>query len=191
MSTFPHLEGDEFADSPDNRHRNIDVLIGSDFYWSIILDGIRQGEKGPVAVNSKLGWILSGPSCVTSSGNETVSNLIVTEGEPELSEVVANNRLHLALIKRFWDTEAIGIEGELKTKDITLDPEFLKNIQYRNSHYEVSLPWRRDCSDIADHYNLCSNRLRYLQQRLLKKPEILKEYDKTLRNNCIRVLLSL
>ena len=93
--------------------------------------------------------------------------------------MVANDRLHLAL-KRFWDLEAIGIESELKTKDITLDLEFLKNIQYRDNHYEVSLPWRRDCSDIADHYNLFSNRLGYLQQRLLKKPEILKEYDKSL-----------
>ena len=97
LSRFTHLEDLEFADSPDSCHRNIDMLIGSDFYWSIILDGIRPGEKGQVAVNSKLGWILSGPSCGISSGNETVSNLIVTEGEPELSEVVANDRLHLAL----------------------------------------------------------------------------------------------
>ena len=35
LSTFPHLEGLEFADSPDSHHRNIYVLIGSDFYWSI------------------------------------------------------------------------------------------------------------------------------------------------------------
>ena len=62
-----------------------------------------------------------------------------------------------------------------------LDPEFLKNIQYRDDHYEVSLPWRQDCSDIADHYNLCNNCLHYLRQRLLKKSEILKEYDKILK----------
>jgi len=47
------------------------------------------------SVNSKLGWILSGPSCEISSGNEIVSNLIVTEGEPELSEV-ANDQLNIA-----------------------------------------------------------------------------------------------
>jgi len=34
---------------------------------------------------------------------------------------------------------------------------------------------------MVDHYNLCSNRLHYLQQRLLRKPEILKEYDKILK----------
>ena len=90
--------------------------------------------------------------------------------------MVANDRLHLAALKRFWDTEAIGIESELKTKDIMLDPEFLKNIQYRDNHYEVSLPWKRYCSDIADHYNLCSNRLHYLQQRLLEKPEIMTKF---------------
>jgi len=111
--------------------------------------------------------------------HKAMSDLIVSEGEPKFSEV-ANDRLHLAL-KQFWDTEAIGIESELMTTDVTLDPEFLKNIQYRNNHYEVLLPWRRDSSDIADHYNLCSNRLHFLHQRLLKKPEILKEYDRILK----------
>ena len=84
------MEGLEFVDSSDSDHCNIDVLIGSDFYWSIILEGIRQGEKGPVAVNSNLGWLLSGPTCGMSNGDATVSNLIVTEGEPELFE---NDRL--------------------------------------------------------------------------------------------------
>ena len=148
MAKFPLLEWLEFADSSDSDHRNIDVLIGSDFYWSIILEGTRQGEKGPVAVNSKLGWLLSGPTCGVSNGDVTVSNLIVTEGEPELFE---NDKLHNAL-KRFWDTEAIGIESEVISKDTALDPDFLKSIQYKVNHYEVSLPWKRDCSDLADHY---------------------------------------
>jgi len=56
------------------------------------------------------------------NGYETVSNFIVTESEPELSEVVAND----SSFKTIWDTEGIGIEGESKTKYIMLDLEFLK-----------------------------------------------------------------
>ena len=55
--------------------------------------------------------------------------------------------------------------------------------------YEVGLPWIRSKSDIPDHFNLCYNRLRYLQRRLIKQPEILKEYqgtiDEQLRCNII------
>ena len=39
----------------------MDVRIGSDFYWQFVGSEIRQGNQGPVAVNSKLGWLLSGP----------------------------------------------------------------------------------------------------------------------------------
>ena len=56
--------------------------------------------------------------------------------------------------------------------------------------YEVGLPWIRSKSDILDHFNLCYNRLRYLQRRLIKQSEILKEYqgtiDEQLRYNIIK-----
>jgi hypothetical protein len=37
-----------------NSHDEIDILIGSDYYYDIIIGEIVRGEGGPVAVNSKL-----------------------------------------------------------------------------------------------------------------------------------------
>ena len=39
----------------------IDVLIGSDCYRTIIAGQTIMGDQGPVAIDSKLGWLLSGP----------------------------------------------------------------------------------------------------------------------------------
>ncbi len=40
----------------------IDVLIGSNFLWNFQGDGIIRGETNePVAIQTKLGWVLSGP----------------------------------------------------------------------------------------------------------------------------------
>ena len=54
LMQFAHLKDLEFADCPDNPPGPIDVLISSDFYWKVV-------EKGPIAVKSKLGWLVSGP----------------------------------------------------------------------------------------------------------------------------------
>ena len=38
----------------------MDILIGSDYYWEFITGEILRGNSGPVAINTKLGWVLSG-----------------------------------------------------------------------------------------------------------------------------------
>jgi len=51
----------QLADCSGSARSTIDVLIGSDFYWQLIGSEIRQGKQGPVAINSKVGSLLSGP----------------------------------------------------------------------------------------------------------------------------------
>ena len=36
--------------------------------------------------------------------------------------------------------------------------------------------------EIPDHYTVCLNHLRFLQQKLLKSPELLHEYDSIIRD---------
>ena len=48
-SHLTHLEGDMMTD----------ILIGSDYYWQIITNEIVRGKKGPTAVYTRLGWMLS------------------------------------------------------------------------------------------------------------------------------------
>ena len=44
----------------DNDNINISMLIGADTYWSIVQETVIRGP-GPTAVESKLGYLLSGP----------------------------------------------------------------------------------------------------------------------------------
>ena len=40
----------------------MDILDGLDFYYNFITGNIKRGQIGePIAVESKLGWILTGP----------------------------------------------------------------------------------------------------------------------------------
>ncbi|KAK2568705.1 hypothetical protein P5673_006699, partial [Acropora cervicornis] len=38
-----------------------DILTGSDHYWQLVTGEERKGDSCPMAVNTGLGWVLSGP----------------------------------------------------------------------------------------------------------------------------------
>ena len=61
VEKYPHLEGLDLADDYNESSGTIDILIGSDYYWNIIEGETKRGTSGPIAVDSKLGWVLSGP----------------------------------------------------------------------------------------------------------------------------------
>ena len=48
-----------FNNNGDN-NLNIDILIGGDFYWSFVSGNISKGRTGPIALETTLGWVLSG-----------------------------------------------------------------------------------------------------------------------------------
>ena len=140
-----------------------------------MIEGIARGERGPTAINSKLGWLLSGPTYVSTRNCKTVSNVIVTGGIVDASSSSDHKEL-TTVLRKFWDTEALGIQ-ETSNETTENDQAFLKDVKYEEGHYEVSLPWIRDCSELPCHYYLSFNRLKYLQFRLLRRPELLTEYN--------------
>ena len=65
---FDHLAGLDLADYSDgNESLEIDILIGSDQYWELVTGETRHGDSGPVAICTKLGWVLSGPTASTTT----------------------------------------------------------------------------------------------------------------------------
>ena len=65
----------DFADTSSNLE--VDILIGSDYYWSLVTGEICCGDSGPIAIHTKLGWVLSGPIATTDSEQSSV-NLTTT-----------------------------------------------------------------------------------------------------------------
>ena len=62
QSIYKHLANLELADATNSAAKlQIDVLIGSDYYWQLVTGRVVKGPKGPTAVETKLGWVLSGP----------------------------------------------------------------------------------------------------------------------------------
>lgn len=143
VNTHPYLLGLELADTSlvTDAPMNIDILIGSDHYFDVVTDDILRGENGPVAVNTKFGWVISGPTHSTKYDNSSFANLIITSKDAPSTDPVHQDDLTNEL-RRFWDTESIGIHDEPSTRDT--GDKFLRDITYHTDEkrYEVNLPWK-------------------------------------------------
>ena len=176
VDQYPHLRNLDLADedTDEGRSDSIDILIGTDYYWQVVIGDIIRGDSGPVALNSHFGWLVSGPTKPLSV-NYTVSTLII-EGDGNLE--YSDNQLTQDL-SRFWDTEAIGI-FESKQKMIDPFPPGLV-FDWEGCRYQVTLPWKSDTRPLSDCHALCVGRLNQLYKRLMKGESILKEYDEVFR----------
>ena len=55
--------------NPNDLPLQIDVLIRADHYWDSIQNTVVQGDSGPVAVSSNLGFILNGSVNMPTNSN--------------------------------------------------------------------------------------------------------------------------
>ena len=74
LENYSYLKFLEFA--MEMNQVSPDILLGSDQYWSLLTGEVIQSNNGPVALNSHLGWILSGP--VTVRGTPMQGTTLVT-----------------------------------------------------------------------------------------------------------------
>ena len=58
IEEFPHLP--LAYPISENKNFEISILIGADYYWHFVQDHVVRGNS-PTAVQSKLGYLLSGP----------------------------------------------------------------------------------------------------------------------------------
>ena len=78
VNQIPHLTGLELADwAGQGSKLEVDVLIGSDYYWDLVTGAVSKGTNGPTAIHTKLGWVLSGP-IVVKGPNQCSTNLVTT-----------------------------------------------------------------------------------------------------------------
>ena len=158
VEEFSHLDGLKLADDFEHDgNEEIDVLIGSDYYWTIVTGEMKKGESGPVAVSSKLGWLLPGPLNDSATPTDVQSNLIIS-GKSEVNYGTRDEEHNLVeTLKTFWETETIGIH---QPEDTVQSDEFTKHVYRQEDRYEVTLPWKEEHLPIPKNYESSSNRLR-------------------------------
>ena len=184
---YQHIRGLDLADcseiQDDHHSDTVDVLIGSDHYWSFMYGETIRGDSGPVAVSSKFGWVLSGQTELTNERGvrrkESSANLVISsQTEDFLDDNVPQNDQLVDCLKQFWETEAIGIVDGDDLKTNPVPNNFIEDIAFDGQNYAVGLPWKDSSFPVSNGYDTCSKRLQSLHRKLQADPVLLNEYNK-------------
>lgn len=152
----------------------IDVLLGAEVYYEVLLDGIMKQPQGKLlAQNTVFGWILYGKLSDSSSANDNVTSLHL-RFTPEDE-----------CLKRFWEIEA---EPDQIQKRLTKEEQLCEDIyeattvRNKEGRFVVKLPFKNE--DPACQYgqskDIATKKLIALERRLTKDPKLYEEYRKVL-----------
>ncbi|MCG8626064.1 MAG: hypothetical protein MJE68_29215, partial [Proteobacteria bacterium] len=179
---YPHLQDLELADPAGKEEvLNIDLLVGSDHYWDLTTGQVRWGSRGPMAIETRLGWILSGP--VDPQVTNTV--LSVCSTHTLTVEVCATDAALHDQLKKFWELESLGVANN----ETSVYDKFVQKITFDGSRYEVCLPWNPNHSPLPDHFELCQKWLSSLLRRLRQNPTLLSDYDSVIKEQLRRGMI--
>ena len=181
---YSHLCDLPLADiTIDNSDLEVGILIVSDYYWPLTTGQIGRGEAGPVAIEAKLGWVLSGPVChhttfPASSVNLKSCTHVLRVATRTMNESVnfEHDQLKQGLA-RFWQLDRKGISPD----EGSVYEQFFENISMKDGRYQVQLLWKETHPLLPDNYNICVNRLQSLLHPLRKDDNLLHNYDQIIR----------
>ena len=167
-SQYKHLENLFLSDYTDCDKMEIDVLIGADFCYSFLSGRCIKGPEpeSPIALESCIGWVLTGP-CKTNQDSFHTPNLLVsTHTLLSSSEIRMEDTL-----QKFWEIESAGVANEKGIFE-----KFVDDVEFDNERYIVKLPFKSCHEFLPDNYRLSLNRLMSLRRRLDKNPKLLETY---------------
>lgn len=131
----------------------------------------HTGEAGePVAIETCLGWVLSGPMKGSRDDSQISVNLV--------SQVIPreDNRELEDGVRKLWDLETLGIREENEIHEALRD-----GISFNGERYEVSLPWKEGHGPLPNNYRNSLKRLNGQIEKLQNDPDVLKAYDAVIK----------
>ena len=166
---LPYLKDLKLAHQAPNRTLfEIDILIGADYYWTIVGDQVVRGS-GPTAVFSRLGYLLSGPLSGEFDQEmlqSTLINIAVVE-EPNLDQL--------------WALEALGIQPENETSDYA-EVYQRDDIIYSDGVYTARFPWLPNRPEITRNQVIAEKRTRSTVRNLARSPTDLLFYHEMIQD---------
>ena len=133
---------------------DIDILVGSDYFWDIMGRERVVLPSGLLLLSSKLGYILTGDPIDTKDCEGQITACVVTShaSDPCLD---------------LWSLEKIGITDSpyVKEDDEALE-HFNSTVSYRDGHYFVTWPWRSFKPKLPDNFDVAFGRMKTLARQL-------------------------
>jgi len=152
VECYPYIQGLQLACGTVNGTVSVDLLIAADHYWSFFTGRIiREDPSGPVALETKLGWVLSEPAAVPALAESCTINLSATRvlkiESADISHVQDN-------LQKFWDLETLGI----RDTETSVHDKFSNEIRF-TGETQVKLPFKDNHPMLSDNNTNAARRM--------------------------------
>ena len=140
---FSHIRNLTLADENCLKSSDIDILIGSDYYWHSMKNRIiRRNADEPVALETKLGYVLSGKSDIGSNGGHQINlkESLVTSALRVQQELLTPKDQLNEIGQKFWNLESVSVSKN----ELDICENFEADISFANNRYEVKLPFKSE-----------------------------------------------
>ncbi|XP_070378088.1 uncharacterized protein [Dermacentor albipictus] len=156
----------------------IDILIGADYYWTLVCGEVKKLQGALVAVKTEFGWTLQGAIPSSSSAAYCSTVAVLRAG------VFADTSSLSKELKSFWELESIGIIdscAQTNEESEEVMSSFSASVEKMDKRYEVALPWKPLNMQLADNKAVAKKRLTNLMKKLMKDQTTVIKYDEAIR----------
>ena len=146
----------KLAQESNETYVKVDILIGLDYYYNFMTGNIIKGKTNElIALESTLGWIISGPySCINSTNVYNVnSHFLFTPPSNSRYNVFENETDHK--LSTIWDIESVGVN----TKELEIYQNFENDVEFTGERYSVKLPFKPMTELVPDNFVTSKKRL--------------------------------
>ena len=191
VSRLPIPQNISLADPDFGISHDIDLLIGAELYYTLLLQGIiKLGNNLPILQETYLGWIIAGnipqtllnnpkngsrfTSCSTVQGSKhtQVSLFLQTASE----EQILNQS-----IEKFWTIEELPQKVSLSSCDEKAERIFIDTTHILpDGRYQVDLPLKTpdEAKTLGESFYLAKKRFLNLENKFEKNPSLKCDYSK-------------
>lgn len=164
---------------------NVDILLGADLYFNLILPGlISLGSHRPMIQNTHLGWVLGGQISEQFVSNLALSELSGVENFSvervfEPTSLFINTGQIDEYLKRFWSLE------EVSTERIPCEEEELSEQLFQDTtvllpcgRFQVNIPFKNpsDYNKLGESFSTAKRQFLLLERKLHKNLDLFNQY---------------
>ncbi|XP_071055722.1 uncharacterized protein [Onthophagus taurus] len=159
------------ADPSFNKPVKIDLLIGADHFWNLLCVGQIKLNDGPIMLNTRLGWRISGP--IQSSAAHLVHCNLIRKND----QVEVNKQL-----TRFWEVEAVDGPVPPSENEVLCEEHFNRTtMRASDGRFIVTIPLKDSVDQLGDSYRSAKNRLISIERKCKNNSDFGHRYHEFMR----------